>query len=252
MSESNSKFNKEHNRTRNESHQRTYSLAQIATKLGRPASTVRTWKDQYNEYVESTSIGKGRNKRYTGDAVRIFSLIDEMKERNEPHELIQQTLSENVDHIVYTPDDENGPPALMNEILDSYRNIVEVMKSQEDRIKELESYIKESDEQAKQREIEREQRTTKIIQNLSQQLEKQTAIIEKQQRHIDERLNKRDSDLMVALRASQEAKAQAKEIAEQAAAQVAASKEQRKEIEDIRDLYQKQANKGFFARLFSK
>lgn len=228
----NESVNEEHEKDRRGSHQRTYSLAQIAIKLDRPASTVRTWKDQYNEYVESTSIGKGRNKRYRGDAVRIFSLINEMKDRNEPHELIQQTLAQNVEQIVYTPDDEDHPPALMNEILDSYRNIVEVMKSQEDRIKELESYIKESNEQAKQREIEREQRATGTMNNLSQKLEQQ-------QKYIDESLTKRDEMLMESLRLSQEAKRE-----------VAAAEENR--LEEIKELHEQHANKGFLARLFGK
>jgi hypothetical protein len=227
--------NSEQDQQRNTNHMRTYSLAQIASKIDRPASTIRTWKDQYSEYVEGSSIGKGRNKRYKEDAIRIFSLIDEMKGRNEPHELIKQILADNVDEIIYTPDDEDRPPALMNEILDSYKNIAEVIKSQEDRIKELEAYIKESNEQAKQREIEREQRATEAISNLSQQLEQQ-------QKYIAESLKVRDEKLMESLRLSQEARQQV----------AAARQEKYEELQLQIGAMKEEKSRGFWSSLFGK
>lgn len=49
------------------------SLKEIAEHLGRPASTVRFWRDTFKDYIPVR--GTGRNRRYPSEAVKVFESI---------------------------------------------------------------------------------------------------------------------------------------------------------------------------------
>lgn len=91
---------------------RTYSLVDVAEKLGRARTTVNEWSKNYRAFLDH--VGAGRTLRYTEQALEVFGLIAKMKDASEPHEYICDQLREvlhNVPVEVKTKDD--GMPYLM-------------------------------------------------------------------------------------------------------------------------------------------
>lgn len=91
---------------------RTYTLVDIAEKLGRARTTLADWARQFREFLPT--VGSGRTMRYTEEAVEVFGLISKMKDANEPPEYIREQLRSVVREIVVTmTDNDDGKPYLM-------------------------------------------------------------------------------------------------------------------------------------------
>ena len=58
-----------------------YTLKQLAQELGRPESTVRSWRDAYGDYIPSE--GEGRAKRYTEEALEVLRWICDRKDQTQ-------------------------------------------------------------------------------------------------------------------------------------------------------------------------
>ncbi|CCG47516.1 conserved hypothetical protein (plasmid) [Halobacillus halophilus DSM 2266] len=241
---------------------RTYSLTEIAKHLDRPPTTVRTWRQQYAEYLESSAVGNGRNKRFKQQAFHLFELIAEMKDRNEPHELIQEALTENVDSIIHDVGEyeEENRPALMNEILNGYASVLGVMKEQDKKLDDQSELIRQQGEKIE----EQAEKIEKLLKYAETQEQRQ----DEQQRQQDKKIEK----LLDYAEQEEEEREQQRRDEEQrkAAAEVAASEENAASTEgadnnaeddktagsnDERqqrpDEQQVQPEKpGFFARLF--
>ncbi|MGX5643062.1 DUF3967 domain-containing protein [Bacillus toyonensis] len=90
-----------------EPYKKTYSLADIARILGRPRTTLQAWRDQFKPYLPTVAGTRGRTLRYEKEALELFRLIADMKDVQEPPELIEQMLKQNIDYIVVEEVDED-------------------------------------------------------------------------------------------------------------------------------------------------
>lgn len=57
----------------------TYTLTQIAGRLGKPESTLRGYRDRFSEFIPT--VGRGRSRRYPEEAVEVFKLIIGLKDQ---------------------------------------------------------------------------------------------------------------------------------------------------------------------------
>lgn len=91
---------------------RTYSLVDIADRLGRARTTLADWARQYKEFLPT--VGSGRSMRYMEESLEVFGLISKMKDSNEPPEYIREQLRGVVREIIVPmTDDDEGKPYLM-------------------------------------------------------------------------------------------------------------------------------------------
>ncbi|KFN13895.1 DUF3967 domain-containing protein [Bacillus pseudomycoides] len=171
---------------REEPYKKTYSLADIARMLGRPRTALQAWRDQFKPYLPTVAGTKGRTLRYEQEALELFKLIANMKDAQEPPELIEQMLKQNVDYIVVEETDED------DEIT---KPIIQTMYES---MKEVSMYFQEQ----KAMNIE----LLKHIDHLEQTNQMLLNKIDEQQKNIDGKINNRDQQLLDVVREIQETK----------------------------------------------
>ncbi|PEM40194.1 DUF3967 domain-containing protein [Bacillus pseudomycoides] len=171
---------------REEPYRKTYSLADIARMLGKPRTTLQAWRDQFKLYLPTVAGTKGRTLRYEQEALELFKLIANMKDAQEPPEIIEQMLKQNVDYIVVEESDED------DEIT---KPIIQTMYES---MKEVSIYFQEQ----KAMNMELLQRIDHLEQTNHMLLNK----IDEQQKNIDGKINNRDQQLLEVIREIQETK----------------------------------------------
>ncbi|WP_067727686.1 MerR family transcriptional regulator [Oceanobacillus damuensis] len=180
-------------------YQRSYSLADIARKLGRPRTTVQSWRDQFKKYLPTISGTHGRTTRYDAKALALFELIARMKDDNEPPSMIEKVLTENVKIITIDHDDisENQLP-MMAQIYEGFRQVAAAMEEQRQHNEEITTELKELRQlyAVDQHNLAENQR------ELLKQLE--------QQNFMNESIKARDATLLEAMRELQEKKQEEK------------------------------------------
>jgi DNA-binding transcriptional MerR regulator len=67
------------------------TLKQIAADLGKPESTVRYWRDLFNDFIPCE--GRGRTRRYPEEAAEVLRLVCVMMERNANARDVKDALS---------------------------------------------------------------------------------------------------------------------------------------------------------------
>jgi len=90
---------------------RTYSLVDVAERLGRKRTTLADWAREFREFLPT--IGEGRSKRYTESALEVFGLISRMKDASEPTDYIHEQLRGVSRELVVMTDYDEGKPYLM-------------------------------------------------------------------------------------------------------------------------------------------
>jgi transposase-like protein len=139
--------------------QRTYSLVEVADRLGKARTTLSDWARQFKEFLPT--VGSGRSMRYTEAAIEVFGLISKMKDSNEPPEYIREQLRHMVHEIIVpmTGDDDDGKPYLMQitDEVDQLKQAV-VMLAQR-----LETITTENDETRRQIAATTEQLSGQIV-----------------------------------------------------------------------------------------
>lgn len=70
---------------------RLLTIQEIGRQLNIPESTLRYWRDRYEEYIPS--VGEGRKKRYKQEAVLVFQRIAELSAEKLTAEDIAERLS---------------------------------------------------------------------------------------------------------------------------------------------------------------
>jgi DNA-binding transcriptional MerR regulator len=131
-----------------------YTIRDLAKELGSPESTVRHWKNQFEEFVPS--VGEGKRKRYRKTAIDVLRFVRDRLNRNESQDEIRRALSldfpKNIDitkegidqnrQIVTTQQDRNtaSDPALVNELKEFVQG---VLQRQDRRIEFLEAENRE-------------------------------------------------------------------------------------------------------------
>ncbi|MFS8354817.1 DUF3967 domain-containing protein [Bacillus nitratireducens] len=171
---------------REEPYKKTYSLADIARMLGKPRTTLQAWRDQFKPYLPTVAGTKGRTLRYEQEALEFFKLIANMKDAQEPPEIIEQILKQNVDYIVVEESDED------NEIT---KPIIQTMYES---MKEVSIYFQE--QKAMNMEL------LKRIDHLEQTNQMLLNKVDEQQKNIDGKINNRDQQLLEVIREIQETK----------------------------------------------
>ncbi|HDR7613769.1 DUF3967 domain-containing protein [Bacillus nitratireducens] len=171
---------------REEPYKKTYSLADIARMLGKPRTTLQAWRDQFKPYLPTVAGTKGRTLRYEQEALELFKLIANMKDAQEPPEIIEQMLKQNVDYIVVEESDED------NEIT---KPIIQTMYES---MKEVSIYFQE--QKAMNMEL------LKRIDHLEQTNQMLLNKVDEQQKNIDGKINNRDQQLLEVIREIQETK----------------------------------------------
>ncbi len=68
----------------------TLTIAEIASRLDLPESTVRYYRDRFSEFVPV--VGKGRQRRYPSDAVEIFRTIADGLRNGHTAIMVEETL----------------------------------------------------------------------------------------------------------------------------------------------------------------
>ncbi|WP_053957831.1 MerR family transcriptional regulator [Sulfobacillus thermosulfidooxidans] len=68
----------------------TVTIAEIASRLDLPESTVRYYRDRFSEFVPV--IGKGRQRRYPEEAVEIFHTIADGLRNGQTATMVEETL----------------------------------------------------------------------------------------------------------------------------------------------------------------
>ncbi|HEK9103486.1 DUF3967 domain-containing protein [Bacillus pfraonensis] len=171
---------------REEPYKKTYSLADIARMLGKPRTTLQAWRDQFKPYLPTVAGTKGRTLRYEQEALELFKLIANMKDAQEPPEIIEQMLKQNVDYIVVEESDED------DEIT---KPIIQTMYES---MKEVSLYFQE--QKAMNMEL------LKRIDHLEQTNQMLLNKVDEQQKNIDGKINNRDQQLLEVIREIQETK----------------------------------------------
>lgn len=160
---------------------RTYSLVDIAERLGRPRTTLADWARQFREFLPT--IGSGRTMRYNEEALEVFGLISKMKDANEPPEYIKDQLRGMVTEIIVPmTDDDDGKPYLMHlagEVGDLKRAVVMLAQ-------QMEAMTTANDEARRE---DREQ-IKRLMEMISQQQEAAAALPSPDQQR-GERLNEK-------------------------------------------------------------
>ncbi|MBG9687901.1 DUF3967 domain-containing protein [Bacillus mycoides] len=178
---------------REEPYKKTYSLADIARMLGKPRTTLQAWRDQFKPYLPTVAGTKGRTLRYEQEALELFKLIANMKDAQEPPEIIERMLKQNVDYIVVEESDED------DEIT---KPIIQTMYES---MKEVSIYFQEQ----KAMNMELLQRIDHLEQTnhmLLNKIDEQHKNIDEQHKNIDGKINNRDQQLLEVIREIQETK----------------------------------------------
>ncbi|KMQ22742.1 DUF3967 domain-containing protein [Bacillus cereus] len=168
-------------------YKKTYSLADIARILQKPRTTIQAWRDQFKPYLATVPGTKGRTLRYQRESLEIFKLIANMKDAQEPPDVIENVLKGTVNYIVI--DEETTQDDLMNKpILQMmYENMKEVavhLQNQEALNIQLIQHMKEVEE------------TNKTL----------LTKIEEQQKVFDSKISSKDQQLLELIREVQETK----------------------------------------------
>jgi len=67
------------------------TISEIAKRLNQPESTVRYWRNKFDDFIPS--VGSGRKKRYRPEAIRVFSVIADLSAEELPSDDIAERLA---------------------------------------------------------------------------------------------------------------------------------------------------------------
>lgn len=168
-------------------YKKTYSLADIARILKKPRTTIQAWRDQFKPYLPTVPETKGRTLRYQRESLELFKLIANLKDVQEPPDVIENVLKGTVNYIVI--DEETTQDDIMNKpILEMmHENMTEVvvyLQNQESLNMQLIQHMKELEE------------TNKAL----------LTKIEEQQKVFDSKMNNKEQQLLELIKEVQETK----------------------------------------------
>ncbi|OMH24320.1 DUF3967 domain-containing protein [Bacillus thuringiensis] len=168
-------------------YKKTYSLADIARILQKPRTTIQAWRDQFKLYLPTVPGTKGRTLRYQRESLELFKLIANLKDAQEPPDVIENVLKGTVNYIVI--DEETTQDDIMN------KPILEIMH---ENMTEVAVYLQNQ-----------EALNVQLIQHMKELEESNKALlikIEEQQKVFDSKINSREQQLLELIREVQETK----------------------------------------------
>lgn len=87
------------------------TISEIAKRLKQPESTVRYWRNKFDDFIPS--VGSGRKKRYRPEAIRVFTLIADLSAEELPSEDIAERLSADFPRSIDNSNDNSSNTATM-------------------------------------------------------------------------------------------------------------------------------------------
>ncbi|HDR7761520.1 TPA: DUF3967 domain-containing protein [Bacillus cereus] len=168
-------------------YKKTYSLADIARILKKPRTTIQAWRDQFKPYLPTVPGTKGRTLRYQRESLELFKLIANLKDAQEPPDVIENVLKGTVNYIVI--DEETTQDDIMN------KPILEIMH---ENMTDVAVYLQNQ-----------EALNMQLIQHMKGLEETNKALltkIEEQQKIFDSKINSQDQQLLELIREVQETK----------------------------------------------
>ena len=113
--------------------EKTYSLQDISEVLKRPRTTLSYWNQSFHKYIPT--VGKGRTRRYKEEAIDVFRLIMDLKDQNEPNEVIEQYLAQSGNEILVFENEGDEP--LITSIVKGYESILNETKQQREILRHM-------------------------------------------------------------------------------------------------------------------
>ncbi|MEK4678133.1 MULTISPECIES: DUF3967 domain-containing protein [Bacillus] len=166
-------------------YKKTYSLADIARILQKPRTTIQAWRDQFKPYLATVPGTKGRTLRYQRESLELFKLIANMKDAQEPPDVIENVLKGTVNYIVIDEDaiqDDGMNKPILQIMYENMKEVAIQLQNQEAQNIQLIQHIRE------------------VVETNKKLLTK----IEEQQKFFDSKISSKDQQLLELMKEVQE------------------------------------------------
>jgi len=120
------------------------TLHQIAIALKQPESTIRSWRDRYDQFMPT--VGDGRKKRFRRQAVDVFATIAELAAEGYKTDEIAERLSVQYQRFIGKSNENRNEQASLeiysaNKTLQRLTDAVEELIKQRDDNRQLRQHI---------------------------------------------------------------------------------------------------------------
>ncbi|OUB44043.1 DUF3967 domain-containing protein [Bacillus thuringiensis] len=166
-------------------YKKTYSLADIARILQKPRTTIQAWRDQFKPYLATVPGTKGRTLRYQRESLELFKLIANMKDAQEPPDVIENVLKGTVNYIVIDEDtiqDDGMNKPILQIMYENMKEVAIQLQNQEAQNIQLIQHMRE------------------VVETNKKLLTK----IEEQQKFFDSKISSKDQQLLELINEVQE------------------------------------------------
>ncbi|MEK4504021.1 MULTISPECIES: DUF3967 domain-containing protein [Bacillus] len=166
-------------------YKKTYSLADIARILQKPRTTIQAWRDQFKPYLATVPGTKGRTLRYQRESLELFKLIANMKDAQEPPDVIENVLKGTVNYIVIDEDtiqDDGMNKPILQIMYENMKEVAIQLQNQEAQNIQLIQHMRE------------------VVETNKKLLTK----IEEQQKFFDSKISSKDQQLLELIKEVQE------------------------------------------------
>lgn len=163
-------------------YEKTYSLKDVAKRIGKPVTTVSTWRSQYESYLPV--VGNGRNRRYKQEALEILTLIARLKDDQVPHDQIEDILRDTASEITIYDDRDQETPPILQELMQGYSGILSVVKDQRETMQRQEETIRHLREKLDS--------VDKRIEDRDKEAQERDRVMKEKLESIDQRMKERE------------------------------------------------------------
>lgn len=144
------------------------TLAEIAKRLGLPESTIRYYRNNFEEFIPS--VGEGRTKRYTQESLEVLRFIADTVRSGVPlsevRELLASRYAMTVQEIATTETDTQQPATILNEMIKAALD--EHTAGLRDEIADLRRQIEEDNRRLREAQEERDRKLMEALRTLQE------------------------------------------------------------------------------------
>ncbi|WP_158246131.1 MerR family transcriptional regulator [Sulfobacillus sp. hq2] len=148
----------------------TLTIAEIASRLDLPESTVRYYRDRFSAYVPV--VGKGRGRRYPDEAVEVFRTIADGLRNGQTATMVDETLSRLFPRNVSTDTElaQQSPSAAPQQVAQA---MVQVLYQQSEEIQAMRLSLEQIKAELDQHHAQDVQALTEAFESLKSHLDTQ-------------------------------------------------------------------------------
>lgn len=156
------------------------TIKEISRELGIPESTLRYWRDKYEEFIPA--VGKGRKKRYREEALMVFKRISELISDNLSANEIAERLSIEFARNIEVAETGSAKKAAILDIYAIQKTLQQIAATQQELARlvsenrelkaEIEKLSTRMEEQERKNE-ERDKRLMEVLRRIQEKQEKQ-------------------------------------------------------------------------------